>query len=63
MRQALGLMSLHNVSQLPVMDGRRFRSVQLRDRSLAWIPVVVVSSGLEAVGEARELGVVVRSGA
>ncbi len=42
--------------QLPVMDGRRFRSVQLRDRSLAWIPVVVVSSGLEAVGEARELG-------
>lgn len=42
--------------QLPVMDGRRFRAMQLRDRSLAWIPVVVVSSGLEAAGEARELG-------
>lgn len=41
---------------LPVMDGRRFRTMQLRDRSLAWIPVVVVSSGLEAAGEARELG-------
>lgn len=41
---------------LPVMDGRRFRGVQLRDRSLAWIPVVVVSSGLEAAGDARELG-------
>lgn len=41
---------------LPVMDGRHFRAMQLRDRSLAWIPVVVVSSGLEAAGEARELG-------
>ena len=41
---------------LPVMDGRRFRAAQLRDRSLAWIPVVVVSSGLEAVREVRELG-------
>ncbi len=42
--------------QLPVMDGRHFRSVQLRDRSLAWIPVVVMSSGIEAVGAARDLG-------
>lgn len=42
--------------QLPIMDGRQFRSVQLRDRSLAWIPVVVMSSGLEAVVAARELG-------
>ncbi len=41
---------------LPVMDGRRFRAAQLGDRSLAWIPVVVVSSGLEAASEARELG-------
>ncbi len=41
--------------QLPVMDGRRFRTAQLRDRSLAWIPVVVVSSGLEAASAAREL--------
>jgi len=41
---------------LPVMDGPRFRSVQLRDRSLAWIPVVVVSGGVEAGKEARELG-------
>jgi CheY-like chemotaxis protein len=42
--------------RLPVMDGRRFRAAQLRDRSLAWIPVVVMSSGLEAVREVRELG-------
>ena len=40
---------------LPVMDGRRFRSAQLRDRSLAWIPVIVVSGGLDAAREAREL--------
>ncbi len=42
--------------QLPVMDGRHFRAMQLRDRSLAWIPVLVVSSGLEAARDARELG-------
>lgn len=41
---------------LPIMSGRRFRDVQLRDRSLAWIPVIVVSGGLEAAREARELG-------
>jgi CheY-like chemotaxis protein len=41
---------------LPGMTGRRLREVQLRDRSLAWIPVIVVSGGIEAGLEARELG-------
>jgi CheY-like chemotaxis protein len=41
---------------LPGMGGRRFREVQLRDRALAWIPVIVVSGGVEAGHEARELG-------
>jgi CheY-like chemotaxis protein len=41
---------------LPVMDGHRFRTMQLRDRSLAWIPVIVVSGGMEAAKDARELG-------
>lgn len=41
---------------LPVMDGRRFRAVQLRDRSLGWIPVVVLSGGPDAATQARELG-------
>jgi CheY-like chemotaxis protein len=41
---------------LPIMDGRRFRTLQQRDRSLAWIPVIVVSGGLEAARDARELG-------
>jgi CheY-like chemotaxis protein len=40
---------------LPVMDGRRFRAVQLRDRSLAWIPLVVVSGAIDAARESREL--------
>ena len=41
---------------LPVMDGVQFRTAQLRDRSLAWIPVVV-TSGLDDDGRrARELG-------
>src|SRR5581483_2472368 len=41
---------------LPGMSGRRLREVQLRDRSLAWIPVVVVSGGIESGRVARELG-------
>lgn len=41
---------------LPVMDGREFRAAQLRDRSLAWIPVIVLSGGVETGRIARELG-------
>ena len=41
---------------LPIMDGTHFRTVQLNDRSLAWIPVIIVSGGVEAAREARELG-------
>ena len=41
---------------LPVMSGRHFRTLQLRDRSLAWIPIVVVSGALEAAREAQDLG-------
>jgi len=41
---------------LPVMDGRHFRAAQLRDRSLAWIPVIVMSGGPDSDRQARELG-------
>jgi CheY-like chemotaxis protein len=41
---------------LPVMDGVQFRAAQLRDRSLAWMPVVVMSGGPYCDREARELG-------
>jgi CheY-like chemotaxis protein len=41
---------------LPVLDGVHFRTVQLRDRSLAWIPVVVMSGALDGHRRARELG-------
>jgi CheY-like chemotaxis protein len=41
---------------LPVMDGVRFRAAQLRDRSLAWIPVVVMSAVDDDGHQARELG-------
>jgi DNA-binding response OmpR family regulator len=41
---------------LPIMGGRRFRAAQLRDRSLAWIPVIIMSGGLEGARDARELG-------
>jgi CheY-like chemotaxis protein len=40
---------------LPGITGRSLREMQLRDRSLAWIPVVVVSGGVEAGRDAREL--------
>ena len=41
---------------LPVMDGVEFRTAQLRDRSLSWIPVVVMSAAVDADRRARELG-------
>jgi len=41
---------------LPVMDGMQFRTAQLHDRSLAWIPVVVMSAGVDGTRRARELG-------
>jgi CheY-like chemotaxis protein len=42
--------------QLPVMDGAHFRTAQLRDRSLAWIPALAMSATLDASRKARELG-------
>ena len=41
---------------LPIMDGAQFRSAQLRDRALAWIPLVVMSGAADAARDARELG-------
>ena len=41
---------------LPQVDGTHFRAAQLRDRSLAWIPLVVMSGGVDAGRRARELG-------
>jgi CheY-like chemotaxis protein len=41
---------------LPVMDGVHFRTAQLRDRSLAWIPLIVVSAAEDADRRAREVG-------
>jgi len=41
---------------LPVMGGAQFRRAQLQDRSLAWIPVIVMSAMLDADRRARELG-------
>jgi two-component system response regulator MprA len=40
---------------LPRMDGAAFRTAQLRDRSLAWIPVVVLSGAVGGDQKAREL--------
>jgi two-component system, chemotaxis family, chemotaxis protein CheY len=41
---------------LPQMDGLLFRAAQLRDRSLAWIPIIVMSGGADADRQAREIG-------
>ena len=37
----------------PTMETTRFRAAQLRDRSLAWIPVVLMSGGVDAAQRAR----------
>src|SRR5687768_6577648 len=41
---------------LPDMDGMQFRAAQRRDRSLAWIPVVVLSGAIDGPALAHELG-------
>ena len=41
---------------LPVMDGGHFRTAQLRDRSLAWIPVILMTGASDTERRARELG-------
>ena len=41
---------------LPIMDGTHFRTAQLQDRSLAWIPVILMSGASDTDRRARELG-------
>jgi CheY-like chemotaxis protein len=41
---------------MPVMDGVEFRAAQLRDRSLAWIPIIVLSGAVDADRIAKRLG-------
>jgi CheY-like chemotaxis protein len=41
---------------LPIMDGTHFRTAQLHDRSLAWIPVILMSGAPDSDRRARELG-------
>jgi CheY-like chemotaxis protein len=40
---------------MPVMDGAQFRAAQLRDRALAWIPVVILSAIDDGPQKSREL--------
>jgi CheY-like chemotaxis protein len=41
---------------LPEVESREFRRLQTRDRSLAWIPVIVISAAVDGERVARELG-------
>jgi CheY-like chemotaxis protein len=41
---------------MPMMDGPQFRAAQLRDRSLGWIPLVVMSASADGRRQARDLG-------
>lgn len=41
---------------LPIMDGAHFRTAQLHDRSLAWIPMILMSGAPGADRRAHELG-------
>jgi len=45
---------------LPIMDGAQFRRAQLRDRALAWVPLVVMSGSVDAARHARVIGALVR---
>jgi CheY-like chemotaxis protein len=41
---------------LPDLEGAEFRRIQLRDRSLAWIPVIVISAAIDGEARARDIG-------
>lgn len=41
---------------LPMMAAAQFRAAQLRDRSLAWIPVIVMSGAVDAARDAERIG-------
>jgi CheY-like chemotaxis protein len=41
---------------MPTMNGEQFRTAQLNDRSLAWIPVIICSGVVDAGRRARALG-------
>jgi DNA-binding NtrC family response regulator len=41
---------------LPVRAAAEFRAAQLRDRSLAWIPVIVMSGAVNAAPDAERMG-------
>src|SRR3954468_23683281 len=40
---------------MPQMNGAEFREIQLRDRSLAWIPTIVMSAAVDADERVRDL--------
>lgn len=42
---------------LPLMNATDFRIAQLKDRALAWIPVILMSGAVDAERRARELSV------
>jgi two-component system, chemotaxis family, chemotaxis protein CheY len=41
---------------LPVMDAADFRTAQLHDRSLTWIPMILMSGAPDAERSTREMG-------
>ena len=41
---------------LPIMDATHFRTAQLNDRALAWIPVILMSGAPDTERRAHELG-------
>ncbi len=42
---------------MPVMDGWHFLSARLRHPQLVEIPIIIISAGMEAMHEARKVGV------
>jgi CheY-like chemotaxis protein len=62
-REALNYLRSHSDTciilldlMLPVMDGMDFRIAQMHDRSLAWIPIVLMSGAPDAERHARDMG-------
>jgi CheY-like chemotaxis protein len=61
-REAIDYLRSHDATcaivldlMMPQMTGVQFRQIQLRDRSLAWIPTILMSAALDADQRARSL--------
>jgi CheY-like chemotaxis protein len=56
LRSTIGTCAILLDLMASTLETSRFRAAQLRDRSLAWIPIVAIAGGVDAAQKARAFG-------